>query len=146
MLLKKRGKTKFMYFPIAASVPALKGELMALSSGTLIIATATTAGSDIVGVLRHTIASTDADYTSAKVVEIEVPVEKNVEWIADVTGTAVVGDVGTYKDWTAGNGTTTTGSVTQAASTYDIAFVTQFVSTSKVVVVLNVGVDARAKA
>ena len=144
--VRRKGKTKFMYLPMSASVEVLPGELMAMSGGKLIIATATTACYNIVGVLRHKIDSTDADYaTDLRLVEIEVPVEKNVVWEADVTGTLVVTDIGTYKDLTVGNGTTTTGSITQAASTYDIAQVVEFISTSKAGVVLNIGADAAVK-
>lgn len=136
-----------MYLPMSASVEVLPGELMAMSGGKLIIATATTAAFNIIGVLRHKIASTDADYaTDLRLVEIEVPVEKNVEWEADVTGTLVATDVGLFKDITAGNGTTTTGSITQAASTYDIAQVVGVISTSKARVILNIGADAIVKA
>lgn len=146
MFRRHKGKTKFMFFPMSASVAVLAGELMALSGGKLIIATATTSGFSCVGVLRHKIASTDADYaTDLRLVEIEVPVEMNVEWIADVTGTAVVTDIGLYCDYTVGNGTTTTGSVTQAGSTYDIFQVVGFISTSKVKVVMNIGATAKAK-
>lgn len=135
-----------MYFPMTASTEVLANELMALSGGKLIIATATTDCYNIIGVLRHKIDSADDDYaTDLRLVEIEVPVEKNVVWTADVTGTLAATDIGTYKDITAGNGTTTTGSITQAASTYDIAQVVEFISASKAGVILNIGADASVK-
>ena len=147
MLLRKRGKTKFMWLPMTASTAVLKGTLMAMSSGKLIIATSTTAPSDCVGVLRHTIASTDADYaTDSRLVEVEVPVEKNVEWEADIYGTLVVADVGLYCDITTADGTTTSTTVNRGASTYDIAQVVGFITTAKARVVLNIGADSRAKA
>lgn len=143
MIVKKRGKTKFMYLPIAASVAAVKGTLMAFSSGTLIIATSTTAPSTIIGVLNHTIASTDADYASAKLVEIEVPVENYVEWEMDVvTGTLVAADVGLYCDITTASSTTvpSTCGVNRDASTYDVVQVVGYISATKARVVLNTGV------
>jgi hypothetical protein len=146
-MFKVKGKTKFMYFPMTASTAVLAGEVMALSGGKLIIATATTAPELIVGVLRHKIAATDADYaTDLRLVEIEVPVEKNVEWEIGVTGTLAVTDIGTYKDLTAGNGTTTVSTLTQTGVTYDVFFVTGFITTARARVVLNCGPDARAKA
>lgn len=145
MLKRKRGKTKFMFFPMTASTPALVGELMAWSSGQLIIATATTAGHDIAGVLRHSIASTDKDYaTGGRLVEVEVPCEKNVEWEM-TTASLVATDVGLYCDITAGDGTTVTVVLNRAASTYDIALVVGVISATLARVVLNIGADADAK-
>jgi hypothetical protein len=147
MLIRKTGRTKIMYYPMTASLPVLKGTLMAMSSGLLIIATSTTEAYDIVGVLDRDIKSTDSDYATAyRMVPIEVPLEKNVEWTADIYGTLVVGDVGAFCDITTANGTTTTTTVNRGGSTYDIAYVKQFISTSKARVILNIGVDGRRKA
>jgi hypothetical protein len=141
MLKLAKGKTKFMFFPMTASTEVLAGTLMALSGGKLIIATSTTAPSTIVGVLRHKIDSTDADYaTDLRPVEVEVPVENNVEWTADIYGTLVVTDIGLYCDITTADGTTTTTTVNRGASTYDVAQVVGFISTSKARVILNIGV------
>ena len=147
-LVKKRGKTKFMYWPLQASsgVYALAGTLMAMSSGYLIIATSTSNGYDMVGVLRHTIATTDDDYAKARMIEIETPVELAVEWEADISGTLVLADVGLYCDITTANGTTTTTAVNRDASTYDIAQISGFISASKARVILNIGTLARLKA
>lgn len=147
MLIKKTGKTKVMPWPMTASLPVLKGTLMAMSGGLLIIATSTTAPSDIVGVLDRDIKSTDSDYATAyRMAPIEVPIEKNVEWEADIYGTLVVGDVGLYCDITTANGTTTTTTVNRGATTYDVAQISKFISTAKARVILNIGADARAKA
>jgi hypothetical protein len=141
MFTKKQGKTKFMFLPMTASTEVLAGTVMAFSGGKLIIATSTTAPSEIIGVLRHKIDSTDADYaTDLRLVEIEVPVENYVTWEATATGTAVVTDIGLYCDISTADGTTTTTVVNRAASTYDVVQVVGFVSTTKLIVVLNTGV------
>lgn len=145
MLIRRTGKTKFMWFPMTTGVTAVKGTLMALSSGALIIATATTPSYYCIGVLRRTITSASPEYTTQDLVEVEVPVDKNTEWTADIYGTLVVADVGLYCDIIAGTSSTST-TVNRGGSTYDIAFVTKFISTSKAAVILNIGADGHAKA
>ena len=143
MIRLHRGLTKDIYLPIAASVAAVEGTLMAFSSGTLIIATATTAPSTIIGVLRKTIKTTDSDYASAKFVPVQVPVEHYVEWEMDVvTGTLVVGDVGLYCDITTASASTipSTCGVNRDGSTYDVVQISRFVSTTKDIVFLNTGI------
>lgn len=136
MFKRKRGKTKFMWLPVTPSTTFSEGGLVAWSSGYLIEATKTTAGKDIVGVIRHAIAATDDDYADARMVEVEVPVEKNVEWEADVTATLVVADRGLYCDLT--NNLT----VNRGASTYDIVQITRYISTTKADVILNIGPES----
>ena len=129
-----------MWLPVTTSTALSAGALVTFSSGKLIAATSTTVGSDIVGVLRHTIAATDADYATARLVEVEVPVEKNVVWTADVTSGLVAADIGLYQDLTDSL------TVNRGASTYDIAQCTKVLSATKGELLLNIGVDARAKA
>lgn len=145
MFIRKQGKTKVMYFPVAASAGAMaEGSVVALASGTLILATNTTPSYYCVGVLRKTVTTADSDYATARLLPVEVPVEKNVVWEADVTvGTLATGSVGLYFDLT----TADDGSgVDQSASTFDIAFCTKFISTSKGEFILNIGSDGIAKA
>lgn len=123
-----------MWLPVTVSTALAKDSLVAFSSGYLIAATSTSAPSTIVGVLRHTIAATDADYAVARLVEVEVPVENYVEWEATTTGTAVAADVGLYCD------ISDAVTVNRAASTYDVVQVVGIVSTTKTIVVLNTGV------
>ena len=140
MFIKKQGKTKFMYFPVTASTAFKAGSVVALSSGKLIPATNTTAGNVCVGVIRHAITSSDADYALERMVEVEVPVEKNVVWEADVNdGTLATTSVGLYFDLTTdddGSG------VDQSASDLDIAFCTKFISTAKGEFILNIGPES----
>jgi hypothetical protein len=143
--IRKEGKTKIMYFPVAASAGAvINGALMAWSGGVLIPATNTANGYDIAGVIRKTIATTDSDYAVARLVPIEVPVEKNVVWEAPVNvGTLATTSVGLYFDLdTADTGI----GVDQSASTFDIVQCVKFISTSLGHFILNVGADSRLKA
>ena len=83
--IRKSGKTKIMWLPVAASAGAVtNGALMSYSSGVLIPATNTVAGNTIAGVIRKAITTADSDYAVARLVPIEVPVEKNVVWEAPV--------------------------------------------------------------
>lgn len=130
---RKRGKTKFLWLPVTVSTTFSEGGLVALSSGQLIEATATSAAETIIGVIRHGIAATDADYAVARLVEVEVPTELNVIWEADVTATLATTDVGTFCDITDNL------TVNRDASTYDIAMCTRFLTTTKGEFVLNIG-------
>ena len=138
---KVQGKTKFMHLPVTISTEFTAGDLVAwnTSAGTLIEATATTAGPIIVGVIRHTIATTDADYAVARTVEVEVPVEKNVIWECDSIGTGTISataDLGIYHDIDGG------GELDVTNSTYDIFQATKYISASKIQGILNIGPES----
>lgn len=145
MFIRKQGKTKIMYLPVAASAGAMAdGSLVAFSSGTLVLATNTVDSFTIAGVLRKAVATTDSDYATARLLPVEVPVEKNVVWEADVkVGTLATTSVGLYFDLT----TADDGSgIDQSASSLDIALCTKFLSTTKGEFILNIGADAHVKA
>ena len=137
MFKRVQGKTKFMWYPVKVSTAFSEGDLVALDVGNnqLIEATPTTDKSLIIGVLRHAIASTDDDYATARDVEVEVPVEKNVVWSCDTvgTGTAAAADVGTYADLDGG------GEIDVDNSSYDVFFITKVVSQTDVRGILNIG-------
>ncbi len=139
MFIRKQGKTKLVWLPVTASTAIAAGALVAFSSGKLIAATSSTAGSVIAGVLRKAIAATDSDYASERLVAVEVPVEKNVVWEADVTSGLVAADIGLYQDLT------DSVTVNRAASTYDVVQCVKVISTTKGLFYLNIGVDAIAK-
>ena len=133
---RKQGKTKFMWFNWDASSGAIAaGSLMAMSGTTNYVAaaTSTTAAELIIGVLRHAIATTDADYATDHLVEVEVPVELNVVWEADVTASLANTQIGVYMDLT------DAATVNPAGTTYDIALCTKYISTTKGEFVLNCG-------
>lgn len=138
---RKKGKTKLMWLPMTASTVAVDGSLVELTSGQLTIATNTSKAHNIVGVIRKTIVSTDADYaTAGRLVPVEVPVEKYVEWEAPVAvGTLAATSVGAYFDL----GTDDLGaSVDQSASAENIVFCTKYLSATKGWFILNVGPES----
>lgn len=145
MFKRKQGKTKFMYFGSTASQAITEGALVALSSGRLIPAANDTDPSVIVGVIRHTIATTDAAYlTAGTPVEVEVPVEKNVVWEADLHATGGASypltntDQGEYMDlYTDDTGLY----VDTNVSTLDTVFCVGYISTLKGLFILNIGPD-----
>lgn len=139
MFRRHEGKTKIMYLPVTVSTAIAEGALVAFSSGLLIAATNSTAPESIVGVLRKTIAATDADYATARLVPVEVPVEMNTVWEADVTSGLVAADIGLYQDLTDAS------TVNRGASTYDVVQCVKVLSTTKGLFLLNIGVLADAK-
>lgn len=136
-----KGKTKFMWLPVTTSTAISKDALVGFSSGRLIPANNTLAGNVIMGTLRHAIASTDSDYATARDVEVQVPVEKNVVWECDVTTAAALTttDQGTYMDLT----TADTGlAIATGSSSLDIAFCVGYISATKGLFILNIGPES----
>jgi len=131
--LKYRGKTKTVWLPVTVSTAIAKGDIVSWSSGALIKATSSTSALSHAGVIKKTIASTDSDYATARLVPVEVPVEKNVEWLAPVTSGLVAGDIGLLVDLT------DAGTINRAASTYDVAQVKSVISTTQGTFILNLG-------
>lgn len=142
--IRKSGKTKIMWLPVGASAGAVtEGALMSWSSGVLIPATNTVAGNTIAGVIRKAITTADSDYAVARLVPVEVPVEKNVVWEAPVAvGTLATSSVGDYFDLTTADDGT---GVDQSASTYDIVQCVKYISASKGWFILNIGCDGAVK-
>ena len=134
MFTRKQGRTKMMWLPVTVSTALSKGALVAYSSGYLIAATSTTAPTAIAGVLKKAIASTDADYATARLVAVEVPVENSVVWEADVTSGLVAADVGLYCDLTDSL------TVNRGGSSYDVVQCVKVISTTKGLFILNIGV------
>lgn len=122
-----KGKTKVMYFPVKTSTAFTAGDLVVWGTGgdAGLIIPATSATTKNLGVIKKTIASTDSDYATARLVPVEVPVEKYVEWVADVTSGLVVGDIGLYVDLTDAR------TVDRAASTVDALLCTGVISSTK---------------
>jgi len=126
-----KGKTKTIYLPVTTSTVLAKDSIVAEASGYLIAATSSTAALAHIGVTPKAIAATDADYAVARVHPVIVPVEKNVEWICDVTTGLVAADVGLLVDLT------DSVTINRGASTYDVAMVRKVISTTKGIFVLN---------
>ena len=92
--IKFKGKTKFIYVPVTTSTAFSAGALVSLGGSGLLTVVLDNAKT-FLGVIRHAIASTDTDYATARLVEVEVPIEKNVVWEADATAaTFVAADIG----------------------------------------------------
>ena len=94
-----QGKTKFMFLPVTTSTALAINSLVRFSSGLLLAAVAGTAADDLIGVIRHAITSGDDDFATARLIEVEVPVEKNVLWEFD-TASLVAADIGNDVDLT----------------------------------------------
>jgi len=122
-----------MWLPWTTGQVTAKDGLVAFSSGRLIPATSSSEGYAIPGTALKAITSASDEYTTAGNIPVRVPVEKAVEWEATVTATLVVGDVGLHCDLTDQS------TVNRAASSLDIVQVTQFISTTKCLCVLNIG-------
>lgn len=127
-----RGKTITRWLPVTTSTTFTKGDVAAWASGLLIKATTTSAAKTHVGVIKKTIAATDADYATARFVPVEVPMDKMVEWRS--TGTALVAsENGLWMDLTAA------GAVDRAGSTYDAVQQKGILSATEGIFVLNLG-------
>lgn len=130
--IRYKGKTKTEWLPVTASTAITKGAIVSWSSGLLIAATSSTTALSHAGVIKRTIASTDADYaTSARLVPVEVPIEKNVWWLADVTATLVSTDAGGEFDLTDSL------TVNRGASSVDAVIMKGFISTTKGYFMIN---------
>lgn len=129
---RHKGKTVTRWLPVTTSTTFTKGDIVAWSSGLLIKATTTSAAKTHVGVIKKTIASTDADYATARLVPVEVPLEKMVEWRS--TGVALVAtENGLWQDLL------TAGTVDRAGSTYDAVQQKGIISATEGIFVLNLG-------
>lgn len=130
MFIRYKGKTKLLNVPVTTSTAFSNGALVSYASGLIIPATATTTALSHVGVIRKAIASTDADYATARSVPVEVPLEKNVEWLAD-TASAVATDIGNEVDLTDSL------TINRGATAIKVAMIRGLKSASQVYVVLK---------
>jgi hypothetical protein len=126
-----KGKTKMIWLPVTPSTVLTKDSIVAESSGYLIAATSSTAALAHIGVTPKAIVATDADYAVARLHPVIVPVEKNVEWLCDVTSGLVAADVGLLVDLTDAS------TIDRSASTIDAAMVRKVITSTKGIFVLN---------
>lgn len=122
-----KGKTKIEYLPVTTSLALTKDTLVEMTSGRVAAADADEAAVDIRGVLVKTIASTDADYATARRVGVRVPVERHVVWEADASGFTAGGT-----DEGVEYGISDSGTVDQTETTADSFLVTEVLSATKV--------------
>jgi hypothetical protein len=120
-----QGKTKEVQMPVTPSTAIAAGTLVTFSSGKLVAAGAATSPLLIEGILKATIAATDADYASDRLVSVIVPIEKHVVYEADVTSGLVVTDIGAEFDLTSGT------HVNRGAGSVDVVKPLKVISTTK---------------
>jgi len=125
MFILKSGKVKTISLPVTTSTAIAEGALVSFTAGLLVAATSSTASNLIVGVLKKAIAATDSDYGTARLVEVVVPVEKNVEWEFDCGASLVAGDIGYLADLT------DSVTVNRAATSVKVVRITKVISTTK---------------
>src|SRR3990167_6953940 len=131
--IRKKGKTKVMYFPRTASVVFDLGDLVYFTGTSGRVSPHPGGAEEVVGVCKKAVLSTDDDYATADVlIPIEVPIEKYVEW-EFLTSGLVANDVGTYVDIA----TTDAGTVDRSTSADDIVLVTKRISATVGVGILS---------
>ena len=94
MIVRRQGKVKTMYYPVTTSTALALGSLVSFTSGKLVAATASTTAVNIEGVLQKAITANDYDYATNRLVPVDVPVERFVVWLCDVTSGLVTTDIG----------------------------------------------------
>lgn len=122
--------------PVKVSQAFTKGAIVSVpitgsDRGTAIPATSSTAVITHLGVIKKTIASTDSDYATARKVPIEVPLEKGVEWEADVTSGLTTSDIGLEVDLTDSL------VINRDASSIKVAIVRDYLTATRGVVILK---------
>jgi hypothetical protein len=83
----KKGKCRVEWLDVTVSTALVKNTLVEWTSGY--IAGADDNDTDVAGVLLKTIATTDADYATARKVPVLVPIERHTVWEADTADTFV---------------------------------------------------------
>ena len=122
--VKYKGKTKFEWLGVTTSTALTKNTIMEMTSG--LVAEADDNDTALAGVLVKTIASTDADYATARRVPLLVPVERHVVWTATGTGTFAATDIGGEY------GISDSGTVDKADTTNKVFLMTEFLSATSI--------------
>lgn len=138
MITPYKGKFHVEWYPKVASTAFAMNDMVYLDANGYLTPAVDGANIVVVGLIQKTIAATDTDYASTTKVPVLVG-DKDAEFLCDVsTGTAAQTDVGEWIDIDDED------SVDVSASTYDIFFVTKFVSATQVVAKLGVKSGAAA--
>jgi hydroxyethylthiazole kinase-like sugar kinase family protein len=99
MIQQHSGKPNIESYKKTASTAFAFNDVVTVSSGLLVKATASTPRDEIIGLIQRTVLATDADYASQTAVPVLVLDNNADEFIADVgTGTAVQSMVGSLYD------------------------------------------------
>ena len=124
--VRLKGKTKMVKRLFAASVAAEEWAIVYPNGSWALTISDATAWTWF-WVIRQTIASTDSDYASTKMVLVEIPVEANVEWLFTVwswtfTAADVSKAVDLHTDWL---------SVAVDGTTAPVLIITWYISSTK---------------
>ncbi len=140
-IVRYQGRTKMMSLPWTTGQTVTAGGLVAWATGKLIPAVAGYAGDRIVGVIPDAITSSTDVYTTQGNVLVEVPIEVNVVWKADVdtTEALVATDMGDYFDLSSAGALYNNGHVDTGESTEDIFYCVGFISATSGLFILNIG-------
>lgn len=140
MLIRASGKANVEWFPKTASTAFKNGNVVILTSGQLVPATATSL--QLVGTILKDIVSTDSDYASTTLVPVDVPTSADT-FLADVKVgvTAAATGVGAQCDLFIGTGSggMPTGEmyVDTGTNSHHQVTIVGFVSATQVLVKLN---------
>jgi len=126
-----KGRFKTIYLGMTTSTVVSRYAVASVSSGLLIAATSSTTALSHLGVFAKAIVAADSDYASARKVGVIVPLEKNCEWLADVTATLLSTDSGAEVDFTDSL------NINRGASSVDTCMIRDFISTTKCTCVLK---------
>lgn len=121
-----RGLTKTEWLPVTTSTALAINTLVEFTSG--LIAAADDNDTMLAGVLGKTIASTDSDYASSRLVPVVVPVERHVVW--EIDGSS--GDSFVSTDIGGEFGIDSSGTLDRDDTTNKVFLVTEVVSATKV--------------
>jgi hypothetical protein len=132
MLVPYRGKFAIRYIPKTASTAFTEGDMVtvvASASGVGTLAKVVSTSEVITGVIKKTVASTDADYASTTKVPVQVPANATAEWKALTTTNGGQTEVGQFID--ASDEVTLDGGT---AYTYGVAEVTEYIDSTHLIV------------
>lgn len=120
-----KGKVKNVFLPVHTSTAFTKDTIVEIASG--LVDPADDNDTALAGVIRKTIASTDADYATARKVPVMVPVEKHVIFEIDTGGSFAAGT-----DEGLEFGISDAGTLDHSDTTNKVFLVTKVISATKV--------------
>jgi len=146
MIKLHRGRTKTIYLPWTIGQVIPIGGLVGMTSGQCIPHVAGTAGAAAIGVSLKAITSSSDEYTTQGDIAVQVPIEKGVEWEIDVDDThdLVLLDIGSFFDLSSESGYESD-TVDAGESSEDVFQCVGFVSATKGIFVLNIGLGANTE-
>lgn len=122
--IRKQGKVKTIWLPVTTSTALTINNLVKFTAG-LLVAVTTDASAAVIGVGKKAIVAADSDYATARLIPVEVPVEKHVVYEFDVNAGLLSTDLGTEYDLA------DAGTVNHAATTNLNVKVLKFISATK---------------